>query len=86
VYTSVYVGRPGGFFKRLTTFTKFVFGHRSVCGDFDCFILRNQDIQRLINLLKVYQKDIERIKNKADEAEPDEGVEPEDDLSGFFPK
>jgi len=58
VYTSVYIGRPGGFFKRLWSFIKYVFGHRCKYGDFDCFCLNPKDINKLIRLLRAYRDDM----------------------------
>jgi hypothetical protein len=59
VYTSVYVGSPGPWWKRLWAFIKYVFGHRCKYGDFDCFVLRRADLDRMIRMLEAYKNDME---------------------------
>ena len=63
VYTSVYL-YSGGFFQRLWNAMKYLFGYKSPYGDFDCVILKDDDIVRLIKLLESYREDMARRKSE----------------------
>lgn len=54
VYVSVHLS-PDRFWKRLVNAVKYLFGYRSKYGDFDEFIFRNQDadkLQSVVNYLR----------------------------------
>jgi len=59
VYLSVFL-ETDGFFRRLWTALKYVFGYKCRYGHFGCWILRKEDLERLIKLLEVYREDMER--------------------------
>ncbi len=47
VYCSVYLKPETNIFKRLKNAIKYIFGHRSVYGDFDEFVFKPKDADRL---------------------------------------
>jgi hypothetical protein len=51
LYTSVYLSQYRNFFQRVWTAVRYVFGHRSRYGHWDCFILQREDAERLRGLL-----------------------------------
>lgn len=61
IYTTVYIGCVETFWRRLWKFIKFLFGYRCRHGDFDCFCMRAEDIDRLMYLLDAWKKDINSI-------------------------
>lgn len=55
VYVTVHLTPIHGFWKRLKSAVWYLFGHRSIYGHFDEFILKPQDTERLqsvVNFLK----------------------------------
>ena len=52
IYTSVYLSQYRNVFQRVWEAVKYVFGHRSRYGHWDCFLLRREDAQRLKGLLE----------------------------------
>ena len=58
VYCAVHLNPERNVFKRLWNAIKYVFGHRSIYGDFDEFIFKTSDADRL-------EKVVEYLKQKA---------------------
>lgn len=55
VYCSVHLKPEFNVFKRIWKATKYIFGHRSVYGDFDEFIFKPEDadsLQQVVDYLK----------------------------------
>ena len=55
IYTTVFLSQYHRFFKRVWMALKYMFGHQSRYGHFDCFIMQPEDAERLkqmLNLLK----------------------------------
>lgn len=55
VYCSVHLKPESNVFKRIWKAIKYVFGHRSIYGDFDEFIFKPDDannLQQVVNYLK----------------------------------
>lgn len=71
VCASFYVGRTGGCLVRLWAFVKFLFGHRTKYGDFDNFILREKDVDKLLTLLSEYKADMLRKEKSESEEQGD---------------
>ena len=63
VYVSVYLYRSG-FFQRLWNAVKYVLGHTSKYGDFDCVILKENNVVSLIGLLEAYRDDMRERKEQ----------------------
>lgn len=53
---SIHLSQHAGFFRRLWTAIKYVFGHRSEYGDFDEILLEDKDIDEIINFCEEYKK------------------------------
>lgn len=56
VYCSVHLKPERNLFKRIWKAIKYIFGHRSIYGDFDEFIFKPEDADRLqevVNRLKI---------------------------------
>ena len=51
IYTEVYLCHHRNFFQRLWAALKYVCGHTSKYGHWDCFIMQTKDAQRLKSLL-----------------------------------
>jgi hypothetical protein len=66
IYTTIYIGSTETFWRRLWQFIKFLFGYRCRYGDFDCFCMKAQDIDRLMSLLKAWKSDIKDLTSKWD--------------------
>lgn len=49
---STFLSQPNSFFQRIWLAIKYVFGYKCKYGHFDCFIFRDEDADRLINLLQ----------------------------------
>ncbi len=60
VYASVFLSSYRGFFGRCWSSLKYIFGYKPCWGHFDCFTLRNEDLDRIIHLLERYKDDIEK--------------------------
>lgn len=54
IYTSVYLNQHRSFFKRLWVAIRYVFGYKCKYGHWDCFVLRREDAERMIRMLKEY--------------------------------
>ena len=55
VYCSVHLKPERNIFKRIWKAIKYIFGHRSIYGDFDEFIFKSEDagrLQQVVNYLK----------------------------------
>lgn len=55
VYCSIHLKPESNIFKRIWKAIKYVFGHRSIYGDFDEFIFKPDDadsLQQVVNYLK----------------------------------
>lgn len=48
---------PLPFFRRIKNAIKYIFGHRSVYGDFEEFILKIEDVDKMIEILQEFKKD-----------------------------
>jgi hypothetical protein len=55
IWTSVFLNQ-GGFWQRLRTAIKYLFGYKCKYGHFDCFIMRPVDVNRMMNLLQKYKE------------------------------
>lgn len=60
VYCSVHLKPERNLFKRIGKAIKYIFGHRSIYGDFDEFIFKPEDADRL-------QEVVNRLKNNKPE-------------------
>jgi hypothetical protein len=74
VYTEIYLYYPDGILKRAWRAIKYFLGYKCAYGDFDCFILRDDDVERLIGLLQNYREDMARQKeaSKVDKGKENE--------------
>ena len=54
LYTEVYLRTYGGFFKRVWTAFKYIFGWKCKHGHFDCFILKPEDVADLQLVIDEY--------------------------------
>lgn len=55
VYCSIHLKPERNIFKRIIHAVKYIFGHRSIYGDFDEFIFKPEDadrLQQVVNYLK----------------------------------
>lgn len=55
VYVNIHLAHESNIFKRIINAVKYIFGHKSKYGDFDEFILRKEDadkLQEVVNYLK----------------------------------
>ncbi len=55
VYTSVFL-YSDSWLQRLWTAVKYVFGYKCKYGHFDCFLMREEDADRMISLLHKYKE------------------------------
>lgn len=49
--TEIYLDQYHNIFKRILIAIKYIFGYKSKYGDWDCWILKNEDCERLRKLL-----------------------------------
>ena len=56
IYLSIQLHQPNNFFKRIWLGVKYILGFESKCGHWDCTILKNEDIPKLIELLNRHKK------------------------------
>jgi hypothetical protein len=56
IWTSVFLNQYRSFWSRLWVAIKYLFGFKSRYGHWDCFIMRGQDVDRLMALLKKYKE------------------------------
>lgn len=61
LYIDVYLNQYRGFFKRVWTAIKYVFGYRSKFGHFDSISFRRKDIPRLKELMNSYENEFDKI-------------------------
>ena len=52
-YTSIYLNQCRNIFKRIWIAIKYIFGYKCKYGHWDCFILKEHDTNRLIDMLKI---------------------------------
>lgn len=52
VYVSVYLCPERNIWKRITNGIKYIFGYRSIYGDFDEFIFKKEDVHKLEKVIK----------------------------------
>jgi hypothetical protein len=64
LYTSIFLSEPS-LLKRIWLSIKYIFGYKCKYGHFDCFLLREKDADRLIDLLNNYKALSEHEKQKA---------------------
>ena len=70
---SVFLGEYPGFWKRIWHAIKYVSGHKSIYGHFDCFLLKSEDTDKMIVMLQKYKGDVtnyesRKIRNTSREA------------------
>jgi len=58
IWTSVFLNQYRPWWKRLWVAVRYIFGYKSRYGDWDCFIMRGEDIDRMMKMLQKY-KDLE---------------------------
>lgn len=56
LFTSIYLNDYRGFFKRLWVGIKYIFGYKCKYGHWDCFCLRQDDADRMIELIQKYKE------------------------------
>lgn len=52
VYMEVHLVPEYNIWKRIKQAIKYIFGHRSRYGDFDCFIFKKEDAHKLLKIAK----------------------------------
>lgn len=62
VYFDVCVSWNQSFFKRCWNAARYVFGHRSVYGHFDCFVLEKHEARKLMAFLQQYTNEPDEIR------------------------
>ena len=55
MYASIFLNQYRNIFKRAWIAFKYVFGYKCKYGHWDCFLMKNKDATRMINLLKEYK-------------------------------
>jgi hypothetical protein len=53
---SVFLSDYPSFWVRIWNAVKYVFGYKCKYGHFDCFLLRNEDVDNMIKMLEGYKK------------------------------
>lgn len=56
LYLEVHLSNYKGFFKRFWAGIKYILGHKSRYGDFDCLLFKDQDIDNLLEVLNSYKE------------------------------
>jgi len=56
LYSSVYLCQYHRFFHRIWIALKYIFGYRCKYGHFDSFLMKAEDIDRMIGLLKKFEE------------------------------
>ena len=51
LYTSVFLNHYQTWYKRLWVGIKYIFGYKSKYGHWDCFTMKHEDADRLINMV-----------------------------------
>lgn len=57
IYIQVHLTTDKNFFKRLWSGLKYAFGHRSMFGDWDEFVFKNEDLSKLNEFVNKTKKD-----------------------------
>lgn len=70
VYLNVFL-YPAGLLKRLVYGVKYIFGHRTVFGHFDCIILKPEDAPRLQSVVDMLEEVRRREEARAAEGSVD---------------
>lgn len=52
VYASIHLRPKQNFWERIITGIKYIFGYKSMYGDFDEFILKKEDVHKLEEIIK----------------------------------
>ena len=55
VYASTFLSNYHGIFGRIKNAIKYIFGYKCKYGHFDCFILHENDLDKMINMLNKYK-------------------------------
>lgn len=55
IYTSVFLNHYDNIFKRLFRAIKYVFGYKCIYGHWDCWIMRDEDVQKLFDMLNDFK-------------------------------
>jgi hypothetical protein len=64
VYSSVFLNQYHSFFGRLWVAIKYLFGYKCKYGHFDCFILKDADVDRMVELMTKYKEHIDKVKKE----------------------
>lgn len=59
IYTSIFLNNYLNIFKRLFVAIKYIFGYKCKYGHWDCWVMRDEDIQKLSDMLDNYKSIIE---------------------------
>jgi len=51
LYTTIYLNQYRNIFKRIWIAIKYIFGYKCEYGDFDCFLFKDKDIQKLSDIM-----------------------------------
>jgi len=62
VWFEICVSWNQSFFKRCWNAVRYVFGHRSVYGHFDCFVLEKPEARKLVAFLQDYVQESDEIR------------------------
>ena len=62
LYVSIFLDQYYGFFGRIWIAMKYIFGYKCKDGHWDCIMMKAEDADRLIELLKTYKK-LSGVKN-----------------------
>ena len=57
IYVEPHLSTYKNVFKRIWVAIKYIFGYKSKYGNWDCWMLKNEDVQRLINVLSKVKVD-----------------------------
>ena len=56
IYTSVFLGDYPRWWERVWVAIKYIFGYKCKYGHFDCFIMRAEDVDRMMTLLEKFRE------------------------------
>ena len=59
IYTSIFLNNYRNIFQRLFVAIKYIFGYKCEYGHWDCWIMRDEDIQELSKMLKDFNNEDE---------------------------
>jgi len=54
IYTSIFLNNYDNIFKRIFRAIKYIFGYKCKYGHWDCWIMRENDVQKLLDMLNDY--------------------------------